>query len=77
MGTLIPVADRYRLDEAGISLKQSTLRKWHCLGRHAELFVKLARRLHVDSDAWNALVKEAMAERDVRVASLARMRRGV
>lgn len=45
---LISVSDKQKLEENGIPFKPSTLRKWHHLGNHSEIFVKAGGKLCID-----------------------------
>ena len=63
---LIPVKDKQKLQAAGIHFSPKTLRKWHCQGTNARLFVKLGGSLFIDTDRWAEFVEDARQESDRR-----------
>ena len=70
---LVPVSKESDLRENGIHLKPSTLRKWHHLGIHLNLFLKVCSRLHIDLEEWNKFVESAVTERSERIARLQKL----
>ena len=58
MVSFIPVANEALLKEHGIFYKPTTLRLWHCTGKHPHLFKKILGRIHVDLQAWHQFVAE-------------------
>lgn len=74
---LAPVSDADALRRAGIPFSSDLLRKWYHLGRNAEIFVKLSRRLFVDLAEWRALVEREKAANAKRAEDFARLRRPI
>lgn len=59
----IPVSNRTLLLENGVYLAPATLRKWHHLGIHANLFLKITNKLMLDLTEWAKLVDSAIQTR--------------
>ncbi len=70
MERLVWVKDRKALLEAGIHLKPETLYKWHCIGRHPRLFVRIGNRLFLRVRVWEEMVQKAIAEAEKRAKKL-------
>jgi len=64
---IVPVSDEEALRQNGIYFKPSTLRKWHHLGQHSEIFIKICSRLFIDLNKWRDLVEKAKADRERRL----------
>lgn len=67
---LVPVADKRKLEEAGIFFRATTLRKWHSLGVHAQIFVKLNNRLFIIQEKWEDLIAQRSKESEKRAKRL-------
>ena len=64
------------LKEAGIPFTPGTLYKWHCIGKHPELFVKIGRKLCINLDAWNKWVEQAIQKSQMRAAKINKLKEG-
>lgn len=71
---LVPVSDAEALKEAGVPFSSDLLRKWYHVGRNAEIFCKISRRLFVDLASWRALVERERAANAKRAAKFAALR---
>lgn len=64
--TIIPVRNKELLERHGIYFSPKTLRKWHSVGRHSQIFLKMNRRLFIRLDKWQELVKQKAKESEQR-----------
>ncbi len=64
--TLIPVKDKELLERHGIYFSPKTLRKWHSIGRHPQIFLKINRRLFIQLEKWQEIVKQKAKESEQR-----------
>jgi len=67
MRQLINVSNAAALKQAGVPYTRESLYQMHYKKEHPELFVKLARYLMLDLDAWNAHVEKIIEKRDAKI----------
>jgi len=65
---LINVSDEPALKAAGIPYTRESLYQMHYKKQCPKIFVKLARYLMIDVEAWEKHVAAIMAERDRKIA---------
>jgi len=65
------------LREHSILFSRKTLYDWHHKGIHAEIFVKIGRRLFINYEKYEELVAEAERKSIERARKIRRLREGV
>lgn len=64
------------LKEHSILFSRRTLYDWHHKGKHAEIFVKIGRRLFINYDKYEELIAEAERKALERAEKIRRLKEG-
>ncbi|MDL1969733.1 MAG: hypothetical protein LWW94_01935 [Candidatus Desulfofervidaceae bacterium] len=73
---LIWVGDQKALEQAGIMIRPSTLRRWHSIGKCPRLFVRIFGKLCIRVDVWREEVERAIVESEKRAQRIRELKRG-
>ena len=59
---VVPLKEE-ELQKAGIWFKPMTLYRWHSIGEHSNLFIKVGRKLLINVDEYNKWIRELAAKK--------------
>ncbi len=73
VNSYIPVSNKIILQANGVYITPATLRKWHHLGIHANLFLKITNKLMIDLTEWAKIVEVARQRREEKITRLQKL----